>query len=523
MFEGPFTQGAKSFTFFITYDSIKNPTKKDFLIKQKEKYPIALVNDLPLGKKYKWFLETKLNDGKVIKSEFHYFAILNSLMINTKRFKAVQNYNKKGKILDGLIWCDQYRCAVNRSGKIVWFIPGEKNSEIHAKVIRDFKLYRDGSITFINQPNALRTDIDLNTIWQAPYIGTISEAAKEDYHHDFEVLSNGNYMILGNEKVNFSNESEKDTIVSETVDFCNIIEFDTTGQIVWNWRMKDYFPYEYLINSKLESQSGIVNPHANSFCVDEKQNAIYLSFRDISRIIKIDKKTKKIVASYGLKLTDDDTIFETDLFRLQHDIQLIKDNDFLIFNNNETTKGKTSSVEIIHLPNSKKDSIYSKWQFNLKCDKHSTGMAHRMGGVKILPNGNYLICGGSLNRVIEISPKKKLLWDFAFKQIDTSGYINDKFALYRVNFSPSLYPNYFRPYLISKNEITICNKGFENDYFLIQLIEKNGSVFFSMETAVVKSNQEITLRLPFDNLDEFKIIVISKNTGKSKSTSSKMN
>ena len=62
-----------------------------------------------------------------------------------------------------------------------------------------------------------------------------------------------------------------------------------------------------------------------------------------------------------------------------------------------------------------------------------------------------------------------------------------------------------------------------HDYFLIQLIEKNGSVFFSMETTVVKSNQEITLRLPFDNLDGFKIIVISKNTGKSKSTSSKIN
>ena len=89
---------------------------------------------------------------------------------------------------------------------------------INAKVVRDIKLYPDGSMTFVHQPYASRMDIDLNSIWTGPYKGTVSESDREDYHHAFNLLPNGNYMILGNEKVNFSN----DTVTSNAVNFCNL-------------------------------------------------------------------------------------------------------------------------------------------------------------------------------------------------------------------------------------------------------------------------------------------------------------
>lgn len=509
-FEYPYNENAKFYTVYITYDSIVNPTDKDFIVKQQEKSPLLLVKNLKLGKKYKWFIETTLRSNVKIKSNYFHFSILNTNMANPKFYKAIQHYNKKNKILDGIIWCDQYRCAVDREGNIVWFMAMEHQDLINSKTVRDIKLYPDGSMTFIHQPYASRTDINLNSIWKAPYKGTVSESDKEDYHHAFNILPNGNYMILGNEKVNFSN----DTVTTDVVNFCNIIEFDTIGNIVWSWRMKDYFPYDYLISSMIQTENGIADPHANSFTIDEKNNAIYLSFRDISRIIKIDKKTKKIIASYGVKLKDEDDVIETNLFRLQHDIQLLENNDMLIFNNNDIDKGKTSCVEIVHFPISKKDSFQLKWKFDLNYDNESRGKVKRMGGVKIMPNGNYLICEGSSNRVVEINKKKEILWDFSFRQVDSTGKVNDKYEIYRANYSSCLYPYYFGAILYD-NKLTIYNKGCEDDAYKIELLLKNNSKE-EIITETIKNNQSLKIKLSVSVLDIDKVIATSLKSGKQK-------
>jgi hypothetical protein len=294
----------------------------------------------------------------------------------------------------------------------------------------------------------------------------------------------------------------------------SIIEFDAIGNIVWSWRMKDYFPYDYLISSMIQTENGIADPHANSFTIDEKNNAIYLSFRDISRIIKIDKKTKKIIASYGVRLKDEDEVFETNLFRLQHDIQLLENNDMLIFNNNDIDKGKTSCVEIVHFPISKKDSFQLKWKFDLNYDKESVGKVQRMGGVKIMPNGNYLICEGSNNRVVEVNKNKEILWDFALRQVDSSGKVNDKFALYRANYSSCLYPYYFGAILYD-NKLTIYNKGCEDDIYKIELLLKNNSKQ-EIITETIKNNQSLKIKLGVSVLDINKVIVNSLKSGKQK-------
>ncbi len=496
---------------YVTYDSIVDPAPKDFIVKQQDNTPLQLVKNLKLGKKYKWFVETTLRGNKKIKSNYFYFSILNTKMTNTKLYKAIQHYNKKDKIQEGIIWCDIYRCAVDRGGNIVWFMAPEHLDLINSKTVRDFKLYADGSMTFVHQPYASHTDIDLNTIWKAPYKGTVSESEREDYHHALTLLPNGNYMVLGNEKVNFSN----DTATSDAINFCNIIEFDKAGNIVWSWRMKDYFPYEYLINSKVKTQHGVADPHANSFTIDEKNNTIYLSFRDISRIIKIDRTTKKIIASYGIKLQDEDDVFETDLFRLQHDIQLLENNDMLIFNNNDIDNGKISCIEIVHFPVSKKDSFQLKWKFDLNYDKESTGKVKRMGGVKIMPNGNYLICEGSSNRVVEINQKKEIVWDFALRQVDSLGKVDDKFEIYRANFSSSLFPNYFGVALDDDNLI-IFNKGNESDEYTVKLLFKDKSKPEPVLTMSAKNNNSGKLSLSSFFKDIERIEVTSKKSGKQK-------
>lgn len=500
MFEAPYNSDASSYTFYISYDCSDSNTT---YLSKTEHLPITLVKDLEIGKKYKWHVSTLLKNGETKTSSVYHFSILNSVLTDPKKFKTVQHYHKKAKVLDGVIWCDQYRCAVDRNGKIVWFVPDGENDYRKTNAIRDLKLNDDGNLTLLNHPNAILYDLNFNPLWKAPVKGFMLDSAFNGYHHAFQKLENGHYIILANEKVNFADEGN--TTKTENIDFCNIVEFDANGKIVWFWLMKEHFPYELLINSKLPSENGIVNPHANSFTLDEKNDVIYLGFRNLNRVIKIDRKTKKILASYGTRLDGNDDIHETDLFKLQHDIQYLGNNDFLMFNNNDINNGKISSVDIIHFPIDKKDSYRLKYSFPLNYDSYTNGKVEKMGGVKKLPNNNYLISEGSSNRISEISQNKEILWDFSLQQLDSSGKANPKFGIYRAYYSSSLYPHYFSAYANPHNLI-IVNKGSENDSYKIEFLHGEGAKT-EMVTKTVSANSALTLQQA--NLNSYNRIIIS--------------
>jgi hypothetical protein len=509
MFEAPYNPKAKSYTFNIIDAS---GSEQYLIVSKKEQFPITLIKDLEIGKSYKWSVSTELKNNTKENSKTYYFSILNSKLNESKKFKSVQHYNNKTKILDGIIWCDQYRCAIDRNGKIVWFVPDQENDFMKSNAIRDLKMNSDGSLTLINHPNALQCDLNFNIQWQAPTKGFILDSAFNGYHHAFQKLENGNYMILANEKVNFANEGNNSK--TENIDFCNIVECDKNGKIVWSWLMKEHFPYELLVNSKVPSENGIINPHANSFTIDAKNNVVYLSFKNLNRIIKIDKLSKKIIASYGTKLDDHDDIFETDIFQLQHDIQFISNNDFLIFNNNDINNGKISSVDIIHFPIDKNDGYQLKYRFYLNYDAYTNGKVDKMGSVKKLTNNNYLICEGSLNRISEISPDKQVIWDFSLQQIDSTGKVNPKFSIYRANYSSGLYPYYFIT-MISDTKLIIYNKGSEQDNYKIELFLKN-NLKQEIITDFVKENKTLKIKLPISILDINKVIITSLKSGKQK-------
>jgi hypothetical protein len=137
-----------------------------------------------------------------------------------------------------------------------------------------------------------------------------------------------------------------------------------------------------------------------------------------------------------------------------------------------------------------------------------------MGGVKIMPNGNYLICEGSNNRVVEISQNKEILWDFALRQVDSTGNVNDKFALYRANYSSCLYPYYYGT-IINGNDLTIFNKGCEDDVYKIELLLKNNSKL-EIITETIKRNQSLKIKLPVTILIINKLSITSLKSGKQK-------
>lgn len=436
-FEYPFIKNAKFYKLHLAYDSIDN--KQDFtsfLIKtQTEKASFTKIDGLTFGRKYKWFIETTLKNNEVVKSEIHYFSLYYCPYADTSKYKFKQYYNNKNQIEDGIIWLDHMHCAIDRSLNVVWFIAPIIDDFKEEKQIRDFRIYSDGTISFISEGNAYHITKDLNIIWKAPSNENITGEKKPNYHHSFEKLSNGNYMILGNQFIEIEKVDTKDTS-SKSIEFTALIEYNKNKEVVWSWKLIDNMPLDLLANTET---NGIFNTHCNSFSISKKGDKILLGFRDISRIIEIEKSSGKILRSFGKKLNKTDTlVFETDLFKYPHDAKYISDNLISVLNNNDPKNGAISSLDFYTLPLNKKQTLTRKFYFKFDFDKITSGKSTKLGNAIILSNKNILINQGVVSRIVEINSKTKMpLWDLVITKNYGNGGWNI-FPIYRVYFTKKI-------------------------------------------------------------------------------------
>lgn len=436
-FEYPNYKNAKFYKLHLAYDSAEN--KQDFtsfLIKTHTgKATFTKIDGLTFGRKYKWFVETTLKNNEVIKSEIHCFSLYYCPYADTSKYKFKQYYNKKEKIEDGIIWLDHMHCAIDRNLNVVWFLSPIIDDFKEEKQIRDFRIYNDETISFISDGEAYHITKDLNIIWKAPNEGKVSGEKKENYHHSFEKLPNGNYMILGNQFIELEKVDTKDT-ADRRIEFCTLIEFNKNKEVVWSWKLIDNMPLDLLANTVT---NGIFNTHCNSFSISKDGRKILLGFRDISRIIEIEKSSGKILRSFGKKLNKADTlVFETDLFSFPHDAKYLTDNLISVLNNNDPKNGAISSLDFYALPLNKKQTLTRQFYFKFDFDKITSGKSTKLGNALILSNKNILINQGVVNRIVEINTKTKIpLWDLIItKNYGNSGWSD--FPIYRVFFTKKI-------------------------------------------------------------------------------------
>jgi hypothetical protein len=436
-FEFANNKNATNYKFYLAYDSVEN--KQDFttlLIKTViSKTPHIKIESLKFGRKYKWYVETILKNHEVVKSDIHYFLLYECPYADTTKYKFKQHYNNKSKMEDGIIWLDQAHCAINKNLEVVWFLAPIIEDFKENKQVRDFRIYKDGTISFISEGEAYHINKDLSIIWQAPNNGKISEEKKENYHHSFEKLQNGNYIVLGNQYIELERTDTKDT-TDRRVEFTTAIEYNQNMQVVWSWRLLDNLKLDLLANPETNS---IYNTHCNSLSISQDGQKILLCFRDISRIIEIDKKTGRILRSFGKKLNKTDTlVYETDVFMFPHDAKYIDNETISVLNNNDIKNKKISSLIYLKLPSSNKNQLLKTWEFRFDYDKYTNGKSSKMGNHVVLPSKNLLINEGSINRIVEINPiEKNPIWDLTItKNYGNSGWSD--FAIYRVFYTKKL-------------------------------------------------------------------------------------
>ena len=243
-----------------------------------------------------------------------------------------------------------------------------------------------------------------------------------------------------------------------------------------------------------------------------------MGFRDLSRIIKIEKATGRVVDSWGLKNPHRKTKHSVAIHQ-QHDANILDDGTIAVFNNNDYP-GRDSTPSAFILSQQATDTGNVIWRFN--CGDSINRKPSRSGGnIDELKNGNLLICMGNLDRILEVTRDKKVVWEAEIKPNEKRSF-SYFHRLYRAHCISSLYPCYFtvttNKDTVSKNQtaftLQVFNKGSEADAYDIKTSSSSGGFNqqFSTETMMPNSSASFKIKPSghFNKDDQIEILINSK-------------
>jgi len=388
---------------------------------------------------YTWRVVYK-NAQSTIKSELHHFstAIIPEVDTNKFRFRII---NKAKKYKDAYVFLDGSKALYDMKGFPVWYLPGIKSGT--SPYLFDLKLSPQGTITFINNSEAFEVNYNGDVLWKAPDNGVVSGDSTEHYNHDFTRLDNGHYMVLGTESKlwhpelpsskNNSSLPEADkqtgsdtTNTSQKTAFGTIIEYDQNGNIVWSWKSSSYFTgadleyYRKIVNlGKMGNVKGNNNPgdfHENAFYFDEKEQAIYISFKAINRVVKIKYPDGYVMNSYGNVNKQAIPVSVNNFFCGQHSCRSSEKGYLYLFDNNTCNPGTPPEIVMMQQPVSDNESLKTIWEYKCTIEQFPDNVPANYkfptgGNVLELPDQSMFACmSGFYTKVFIVSLDKEVLW-----------------------------------------------------------------------------------------------------------------
>lgn len=525
MFEYEKVKGARSYLLQLAEDT-GNIATWHYLAEHKDSTLAALITHLHFGKKYKWRYAGIIKGQKIVWNGPYFFEILPESARGQDLVRLEVTKNDAAANAGGLIINDLTSSIYDRNGKLVWFLPPANmapgstgSARLFEREVRNLSLTPAGTITYLQADKAVECDLNGNILWRTPETAQVSGALTELYNHDFQRLPDGNYMVLGNTDegrepledllpANYDSAAmqrrypqrlkEDDGRQYVEIHYGTVIEYDRQGKVVWSWNSKSYFGREAAVNGRLTSGYE-PDAHINSFYVDEKDEFVYLSFRNVSQIIKVEKSTGRVVDSWGEKTATGGAHTAVNFYK-QHGAAELKDGNLLTFNNNDYLHKDSFSRVVIFSQQPESDGKIL-WSFDCNFDTVSTKVPQSHGNADMLANGNIFVCTGSPGLMFEVTPEKKITWQASLQMKDKNA--GKPYKLYRAHCIPSLYPCYFtiltatdtvasgRPNFV----VRIDNHGTERDKYEIKLLSVTGSLIQVFSTGTVAPNSSLNYKV----------------------------
>ena len=416
---------AEKYRIYICTDSTR-VNENAAIIKKENIFPSFYCSAFQWGKKYFWQVIAFDSKGKKIsKGALHVFTMVEEVgspHFDSLRIEIITN--KPNKHAGGFLVIDYMRGIYDRTGKPVWKVPTIDGYINVSSELRDLKFTKDNSITLLSDSRPLEIDLNGNLLWSLPspfvFMGdTVT------FHHDFEKTKRNTYLLLANKPVKrrvYDNDAagskksqtvyeEKDGVKYAGTEVGVIIEMTEKAEVLWWWDAGTYLSDIDLNYKKRPDGIAQMQSHANAVGISDDDTKVFLGFRDLSRVLVIDKASKRVQISYGEKYPSGEAKWGNTLFNQQHDANPTNRNSFYVFNNNGP-RGKFGVSSIYELTaDSSKVENPVLWKFSLDFDTLTKGRSGSGGNVNELPNSNILLCAGQLNRLFEVTKDKEVVWD----------------------------------------------------------------------------------------------------------------
>lgn len=379
------------------------------------------------GTQYTWRVK---NNNVMVGKKLHHFstATCNAVDSNKTRLRVLKSAEK---YQDAFIFLDGNKVLYDMQGRPVWFMPDIDSLDIGKIDIRDIKVTPFNTITFMAPDRIYEISYNGDILWEGPGNGGPGKSGAR-YHHQFTRLGNGHYMAEGAEitdvvvkKLNSPDsgafyfedpvKTTPDTnAMRMKVLVATLLEYDERGKIVWSYNAaKNFIGSSYWLNLEPNGMPDL-DIHDNGFCFDEKNQVIYLSFRDISQVIKIKYPEGNTLRTYGNIYQPGVSRDMTKLFCRQHCPRISQKGYLYMFNNNVCHTDKPPAVTLMQEPLSDTGKLKKVWEFEcVKENRQKTFGADFVSGgsVQELPDGSILAdMGTHYSKVFIVSMDKKELW-----------------------------------------------------------------------------------------------------------------
>jgi hypothetical protein len=199
-----------------------------------------------------------------------------------------------------------------------------------------------------------------------------------------------------------------------------IIEYDEKGNVVWSWKSSKYLLASDIVHYQSPDGSGIFETHENAFSFDEKEKVIYVSFKNISRVLKLKYPEGTILNAYGEIFKPEVPATGNKMFCYQHSCRHAEDNSFYLFNNNGCNPECAPEVILLQDVPDHKDSLQIAWLYECPVDinKNKPRKDGRRrdnmssgGNVEELPDHCVFISMGSpYGNLFIVNREKQILW-----------------------------------------------------------------------------------------------------------------
>ncbi len=364
---------------------------------------------------------------QAIKKEQAELNVADSIITNPNYFE--KSYFHKVRILDTSIHGYILSCPSNPARKCGYLIIMKPNGDIIYEqekkgIIYDFKqillggkIYYsylfDDSVAYHIKGREFKTGHivlldstlkELKQIHLLPYKDVVLDKHQDLDIHDFIMLSENHFYILATYTkyaknipavIPHSNRvSVSEVVVQEIVD----------DKVVWQWESTDD-PAFYIASANFQNYNDTTTVHdylhVNALCIAPNDSNLVVSFRQISQVVKVDRRSGKVIWRMGG--INSDFAFDGDKkFYWQHDFHFYDGNNILMFDNGDSVlRPKSRILDLKIDEKSRKVTSFYAADIARRYNK-------QMGSVS-KKDGKYLICGGLVNYILGMDSATKAI------------------------------------------------------------------------------------------------------------------